>query len=94
MEIGRLTNNTEQIKNSSSPKDEQKLREAAQEVEGLFLGILLKEGIKPGSIDEEENMGNLETLFQYSLEQVGTELAKQGGIGLSDILCEQLLEGR
>jgi Rod binding domain-containing protein len=94
MEINEITNATPQSTKYSSSKEDPELRKAVQEVEGLFLGILLKEGIKPGSIDEEEKMGNLESLFQYSLEQVGTEMAQEGGVGLGNILYEQLLEGR
>jgi Rod binding domain-containing protein len=75
----------------SSPKDEA-LREAAQKLEATFLAEMLKSaGL--GSQESEFGGGAGENQFSSFLVQAqAEEMAKAGGIGLSETLFEALKE--
>lgn len=79
--------------NNSAGKtpDDEKLRAACSEMESFFIGYLMKE--MRATIDKSELLsgGKGEEMFTSMLD---TEIAKKssaaGGIGLSEILMEQL----
>jgi Rod binding domain-containing protein len=66
------------------------LKQAGQDVESLFLSILLKEGMKMESGEENEGLGNTEALHEFALEQMARELSQNGGIGIAEMIYEQL----
>ena len=76
----------------AADREDDALREACRGVEGLFLGILLKEGLRTDSMNEEE-AGFNETLREFAVEQTADEIGQDGGCGIADRIYEQLLSG-
>jgi len=71
----------------------QQLRQVAQELEGLFLGLLLKSmrGTVPdgGLFKEGTDTKMYKDMFD---QEVGRSMARRGGIGLADMIVrDQLL---
>lgn len=71
----------------SAGQNAQQLRQAAEELEGLFLGLLLKsmrstvgEG---GLFKESTDTKMYKDMFD---QEVGRSLARRGGIGLADMI--------
>ena len=63
------------------------MREAAQQVEGMFLKILMKEGMQSMI---EESAGHSSSALSYALEQAAEEAGKAGSLGIADQIYEQL----
>lgn len=68
-------------------KEQRKLKEACDGVEGLFLKTLLKEGMK-GMLDSAE--GHSSSALGYALEETAEEIARNGETGIADSIYEQL----
>ena len=64
-----------------------KLQEACDGVEGLFLKMMLKEGMQ-SMMDSAE--GHTSSALSYALEQTAEEIARNGDTGISDSIYEQL----
>jgi len=72
------------------PKHQQ-LKTACKEVEGLFVSILLKEGLKNQFDDGRAGeMPGKDPLQQFAIEQTARELGQQGSFGVADILYRDL----
>ena len=75
------------------PGEDGKLLEAAQELEGVFLGMLLKSMratvMKGGLLKEGLDAQTYHEIFDQEVARV---LARHGGIGLADMVVRQ--EGR
>ncbi len=69
------------------PKNEATMREAAEQVEGLFLKMLMKEGMK-SMIDSAA--GHSASAMTYALEQAAEEAGRAGSLGIADQIYEQL----
>ena len=69
---------------ATTPNDP-KVREAAQEFEGVFMSMLVGEMLK-GTETEAANP----IYTGLMTEKLGDELARSGGIGLADMLEKQL----
>jgi len=69
-----------------------KTRSTAEDFESVFLGQLAKlmmDNVNPG----EFSGGNGEDIFRGVMaEQIGKEMARQGGIGLAPAVLEQMLK--
>lgn len=65
----------------------QKLKEACDGVEGMFLQILLKEGMKSML---ESSDGHSGSALGYAMEQTADEVARNGDTGIADNIYEQL----
>lgn len=76
--------------------EDAKLREACQELESVFLQVLIEEMRKTVPRDEFFGGGRGEEVFQGVFDQeVARKMAARGGIGLADVLYTQLqLSGR
>ncbi len=75
---------------SSTPalsQEELKLQEACDGVEGLFLRVLLKEGMQ-GMLENAE--GHSASALGYALEQTADEIARSGDLGIADHIYDQL----
>ncbi len=72
------------------PESDASLRDVAQQFESLFLHMMLKS--MRSSVSESELMSSEQTGFYQEMldQQLSTELPKQGGIGLADIIVQQL----
>ena len=72
---------------SSEGQNSQQLRRTAEELEGLFLGLLLKSmrgTVSEGGLFKE---GTDAKLYKDMFDQeVGRSLARRGGIGLADMI--------
>ena len=75
------------IGGSACSAEQYKLKEACDGVEGLFLKILLKEGMR-GML--ENAGGHSAAALGYALEQTADEVARNGDIGIADNIYEQL----
>ncbi|MBL1433307.1 MAG: flagellar assembly peptidoglycan hydrolase FlgJ [Gammaproteobacteria bacterium] len=73
-----------------NPESDATLREVAQQFESLFLHMMLKS--MRSAVSESELISSDQTNFYQEMldEQLSTELPKQGGIGLADIIVKQL----
>jgi peptidoglycan hydrolase FlgJ len=71
----------------SAGQNPQQLRQAAEELEGLFLGLLLKSmrsTVSEGGLFKE---GTDSKMYKDMFDQeVGRSLARRGGIGLADMI--------
>jgi len=87
----RIGNSLKSISNHTTDKDDPRLNAACAEMESLFLSHLLKEMRatveKSGFIDG----GQAEEIFTTLLDvELSKKMSAAGGIGLADILLEQL----
>ena len=71
--------------------DDKKLRESAKQLEGLFIGFILKAMEKTIPKDDKQNSNNMVSMMFSSV--MGRELAEQGGFGLSDYLYRAMAHG-
>ncbi len=77
---------------SLSPSQLTRIRNQAQELEGVFLNMLTKEMF--ASIKGDENFGGgfgEETWRSMQAEQLANTMAQSGGIGLADELMGQMI---
>ena len=75
-------------------READRLRYACREVEGMFVGLLMKEGLK-GIIegeDDDERPVQFQQLMEFTVEETARQLGHQGAIGLADSLLQQLLQ--
>jgi Rod binding domain-containing protein len=63
------------------------LRTACDQIEGLFLQTLLKEGMK-SMLEQAE--GHSASALSYAMEQTADEMARSGDLGIADSLYEKL----
>jgi Rod binding domain-containing protein len=83
MDISALSVNTL----PAPSKEEMKLQEACDGVEGLFVRVLIKEGMK-SMLENAE--GHSASALGYALEQTADEIARTGDLGISDHIYDQL----
>ena len=69
---------------------EDALRQACRGVEGMFISILLKQGLRTDSLNEEEGGFN-GSLREFAVEQTAGEIGQSGGCGIAEMIYEQLL---
>jgi Rod binding domain-containing protein len=63
---------------------------ARQEVEGVFMTLLLKQGLQPSLDAAEEAGGGYDKAQEFAIEQTARDLGRQGAFGISDLLYAQL----
>ncbi|MBI3987069.1 MAG: hypothetical protein HY343_09125 [Lentisphaerae bacterium] len=67
------------------------LKQACADIEGIFLSILLKEGLQASPMKAEaETPGGHEQIQGYAIEQAARDLGQQGSFGIADALYEEL----
>ncbi|GEM_PF-1977995 len=69
--------------------EDQKIRESAKQLEGLFLSFVLKAMEKTIPRDEKSSRNNLATMMFSSV--MGQAMAENGGIGLADFLSASMV---
>ncbi len=69
------------------------LREACEDAEGLFAGILLKEGLKPMLDEAAESESHAGGLLEYSIEEMAREIGREGMLGIADQFYAQMSGG-
>ncbi len=75
--------------------EHRKLKEAAQQFEGMLLQEMLKPMREHGfgqsdNEDKEEGGGYADTLSSFGTESVATAIAKSGGLGIAKRVVEQV----
>ena len=83
MEISAITS---QLPTTEAPHENAAMRDAAEQVEGMFLKMMMKEGMK-GMIEEAGHAGSA---LEYALEQTADEAGRAGSFGIADQIYEQL----
>ena len=77
-------------------QDDQKLKRACKQFEGIFIASMLKESLDSGSISGggKKNSDSFKSLRELTIEMTGESLASQenGGIGLWKDLYRSLKE--
>ncbi len=73
--------------NTAAIKEQQTLKEACDGMEGLFLKILLKEGMQ-SMLENAE--GHSAAALGYALEQTAEEIARDSDTGIADGIYAQL----
>ena len=89
MEIAETTSSANQPIKIQDHEEPSRLKEACEEFEGMLMGIILKQGFKPGILDEKQQTGG-ELLQDYALEQTARALAGNGSFGIADMLYRQM----
>lgn len=84
MEITALTGINE---SPGMDRERQKLKEACDGVEGMFLKTLLKEGMRDLIENAEGHSG---PALSYALEQTAEEVARNTDTGIADSIYAQL----
>lgn len=90
----------QQIRSHAGKDEKAALRQAAEQFESIFFNMLLSSMRKANAAFEVDGMMNSQTTKFYRDmhdSQMSTELAKNGALGLADILVQQLspaLSGR
>jgi len=69
------------------------LKEACKEFEGVLLGIILKDALKTQAPDEDTATGE-EIFREYAAEQTARDLGQKEALGIAQLLYEQLSGGR
>lgn len=82
------------LTNATNSKDDEKLRDAAQQFESVFINMMLKtmrstipEG--QGYIEKSHATSSYESMLD---EEMSSGMAKAGGFGLSDMIYKSLLK--
>lgn len=80
-------------KAANDPNDKQALKMAAQHFESIFMGMMLKSMRKANAVFEKDNPLHSNTSNFYRDmydQQLTTDLAGKGSLGLADLIVEQL----
>ncbi len=73
--------------------DKAKIRQAAEDFEGLFLGQMLEHLFSGLETNELFGGGDAEDIYKsMMMEQYGKSMAKSGGIGVADHVMRQMLQ--
>ena len=70
---------------ASPAKQPTDLREACEQFEGLLLGMILKDSLRPVFSDEDSPPG-MDMFKDFGIEQVAASLASEAPLGLADEL--------
>ncbi len=87
-----ISPNVKAVAATMSPADQRKLRDTANEVESLFLAQMLKTMRAASSIKGGPLTGQGQQMYNDMMdEELGRTLAKNGGLGLADLLTRDIL---
>ncbi len=75
------------VQSQAGLKEDRKLKEACDAIEGMFLKMMLKEGMQ-GTL--ENDAGHMASAMGYALEQTGEEIARNGDVGIANQIYDQL----
>lgn len=99
MESGKLQHSyhdlqsLQQIRSAARNDEQGALRQAAEQFEAIFFNMLLKSMRQANKAFEAEGMMNSQTTEFYRDmhdNQLASDLARKGGLGLADLLVQQL----
>lgn len=67
-----------------------KLSETCRDVEGIFLSMLMKEGLKSMIEGDEESGSHASAMLENTIEQVASQMADTRSFGIANMLYEQV----
>ncbi len=65
------------------------LRESCREFEGVLLGVILKESMKTGMLDEDASSSS-DSMRDLAIERTAHALGQSEALGISKMLYEQM----
>ncbi len=65
------------------------LRESCKEFEGVLLGMILKDSLKTGMLDEDAS-GSSDSMRDFAIEQTARAIGESEAIGISKMLYKQM----
>jgi peptidoglycan hydrolase FlgJ len=74
----------------SKKQEEGKLKDACQQFEGLFLSQILKEMRKSIPKAEEDQKQDKEMYEELMYDEIAKSMAASGGIGMANVLYQQM----
>ncbi|MDP4528316.1 flagellar assembly peptidoglycan hydrolase FlgJ [Alkalimonas delamerensis] len=86
-------NSLQQIRQTAGQDEQQALRQAAEQFEAIFMNMLLKSMREANAHFEADGMMHSETTRFYRDmhdNQLASDLAQQGSLGLADLIVQQL----
>ncbi len=84
---------TTQIPKAPKGRDPEKLKESAQQFEAIFIQQMFKEMRKTIPDDGLIQRGNADDIYSQLQDMEAAKItAQQGGIGLADMMIQQLLK--
>lgn len=72
-------------------QENHEIRQVCKDLEGVFVGILLKQGMKPALSDDDGTAGSGQ-MMDFAIEQTAAEIGSTSGFGIADMLYDQLTE--
>ena len=95
MEMNRMdcreATGPERFRNAAEAKDDLRLRDAAQQFEGMLLGIMLKEALRDNlSGSDGDSAAGFDQFREFCVEQVAHSLSGSASMGIADQLYEQM----
>jgi Rod binding domain-containing protein len=76
----------------STLSEDARLRNTCREVEGIFLGILMKSGLKPMIEGEDEaDSSHVSSMIEATIEQVANQMAGTESLGIARMLYENVV---
>ncbi len=88
-----LSQATTQAPKDPKGRDPEKLKEAAQQFEAIFIQQMFKEMRKTVPDDGLIQRGNADDVYSQLQDLEAAKItAQQGGIGLADLMMQQLLQ--
>ena len=77
----------------ASPEQRRRISDTAQEFEGQLLGLLMQPMFDGLQTDGPFGGGNSEGTYRaFLVEAIGKQVAKAGGVGLSDPVAREMLK--
>ena len=76
---------------AASTSDDAHLKGVCRDVEGVFLSLLMKEGLK-GMIEgeDDDSSGHASALMENTVEQVANQMASTESLGIARMLYQQV----
>jgi Rod binding domain-containing protein len=76
---------------SPADMENRQLKEAAQQFEGMLIGIMLKEAMRENLSEKAgDSAAGFDQFRDFCLEQVSTSMAETSTLGIADQIYEQL----
>jgi peptidoglycan hydrolase FlgJ len=88
-----MAERVQRMANAKQGADKAKMRQVAQDFEGLFLGQMLENIFAGLETNELFGGGDAEDIYKsMMMEEYGKAMAKTGGIGVADHVMRQMLQ--
>ena len=76
--------------NKVKSKADAAIEDACRQVEGFFIGLLMKQSFKAQLDSANSEAGNSGVMLETAIEKMAQEIGDQGGFGFADTFYKQL----